>query len=168
MSFFRSRVATKAWPAYTLVSQGAGRKHFISAVSHPSHSPILEMSSIKQVIEILASSEQSFEDALQRALASLSSSVPNISSIYIKDQSCKVRDHRIVEYRITAKVSFGTPVEAFDTSALEHTFDEAPVPAGNGAPDYSHVAVKTEPELPREVEPGGSATEAESGGGYSG
>ena len=31
------------------------------------------MSSIKQVIEILASSEQSFEDALQRAVASLSS-----------------------------------------------------------------------------------------------
>ena len=46
---------------------------------------------------------------------------------------------------------------------------ETPVPvAGNGAPDYSHVEVKTEPELPREVEPGGSATEPESGGGYSG
>ena len=39
---------------------------------------------------------------------------------------------------------------------------------GNGAPDYSHVAIKTEPELPREVEPGGSATEPASGGGYSG
>ncbi|SNR50537.1 MULTISPECIES: hypothetical protein [Hymenobacter] len=47
--------------------------------------------------------------------------------------------------------------------------EETPVPvAGNGAPDYSHVEVKTEPELPREVEPGGSATEPESGGGYSG
>ncbi|GAA3938451.1 hypothetical protein [Hymenobacter algoricola] len=46
---------------------------------------------------------------------------------------------------------------------------ETPVPvAGNGAPDYSKVAIKTEPELPREVEPGGSATEPESGGGYSG
>ena len=126
------------------------------------------MSSIKQVIEILASSDKSFEDALQRAVASLSTSVPNISGIYIKDQSCKVRDNRIVEYRITAKVSFGTPVEDFDTSELELTFNEMPIPAGNGAPDYSHIEVKTEPELPREVEPGGSATTPESGGGYSG
>jgi flavin-binding protein dodecin len=126
------------------------------------------MSSIKQVIEILASSEKSFEDALQRALEKLSSSVPNISSIYIKDQSCQVRDNRIAEYRITAKVSFGTPTETLDTKDIDRTFDEAPVPAGNGAPDYSHVEVKTEPDLPREVEPGGSATEPESGGGYSG
>ena len=126
------------------------------------------MSSIKQVIEILASSDKSFEDALQRAVEQLSSSVPNIASIYIKDQSCRVNGNRIVEYRVTAKVSFGTPVEEFDLSEIERTLDEAPVPAGNGAPDYSHVAVKTEPELPREVEPGGSATAAESGGGYSG
>jgi flavin-binding protein dodecin len=126
------------------------------------------MSSIKQVIEVLASSDKSFEDALQRAVQSLSTSVPNISSIYIKDQSCKVRDNRIVEYRITAKVSFGTPVEPFDLSEIERTYDEMPEPAGNGAPDYRHVQVKTEPELPREVEPGGSATEPASGGGYSG
>ena len=126
------------------------------------------MPSIKQVIEILASSDKSFEDALQRAVAQLSTSVPNISSLYIKDQSCKVRDNRIVEYRITAKVSFGTPTEEFDISDLERTFNEAPVPAGNGAPDYSHLELNTKPELPREVEPGGSATEAASGGGYSG
>lgn len=126
------------------------------------------MSSIKQVIEILASSDKSFEDALQRAVENLSSSVPNISSIYIKDQSCKVRDNRIVEYRITAKVSFGTPTEPLDLTAIERTYDEAPELAGNGAPDYSHVEVKTTPDLPREVEPGGSATEPASGGGYSG
>ena len=124
------------------------------------------MSSIKQVIEILASSDKSFEDALQRAVAQLSSSVPNISSLYVQDQSCKVQDNRIVEYRVTAKVSFGTPVEEFDMSELERTFDEAPVPAGNGAPDYSHVNVHTQPGL--DVQPGGSATDAESGGGYSG
>ena len=126
------------------------------------------MSAIKQVIEILASSDKSFEDALQRAVAQLGTSVPNISSIYIKDQSCKVRDNRIVEYRITANVSFGTPVEDFDLSEIERTFDEAPVSGGNGAPDYSHLDLKTVPELPREVEPGGSATEPASGGGYSG
>ena len=124
------------------------------------------MSSIKQVIEVLASSDKSFEDALQRALADVSKSIPNISSIYIKDQSCKVRDNLIVEYRITAKVSFGTPVEEFDMSEIQRTFDEAPELGGNGAPDYSHVDFHAKPGL--DVEPGGSATEAESGGGYSG
>ncbi|WP_210514348.1 dodecin family protein [Hymenobacter terricola] len=127
------------------------------------------MSSIKQVIEILASSDKSFEDALQRAVAQLSTSVPNISSLYIKDQSCKVRDNRIVEYRITAKVSFGTPVEEFDLSDIERTFDEAPVAGGNGAPDYSHLDLHTAPDLPTPAEPeNGSATEPASGGGYSG
>jgi len=46
---------------------------------------------------------------------------------------------------------------------------DAPVPvAGNGAPDYSQVEVKTESDLPEPTKPGGSATEPESGGGYSG
>ena len=125
------------------------------------------MSSLKQVIEILASSEKSFEDALQSAIAEVGKSIPNITSIYVKDQSCKVRDNRIVEYRVTAKVSFGTPVEEFDTSELERTFDEAPVfDGGNGAPDYSSVDFHAQPTL--DVEPGGSATEPASGGGYSG
>jgi len=124
------------------------------------------MSSLKQVIEILASSDKSFEDALQRAVASLSTSVPNIASIYVKDQSCKVRDNRIVEYRVTAKVSFGTPSEPLDMSEIDRTFDEAPELGGNGAPDYSDVDFHAKPGLV--VQPGGSATEPESGGGYSG
>ncbi|WBA41078.1 hypothetical protein [Hymenobacter canadensis] len=46
---------------------------------------------------------------------------------------------------------------------------ETPVPtAGNGAPDYSQVELKTESELPTPDKAGGSATEPESGGGYSG
>ena len=44
-----------------------------------------------------------------------------------------------------------------------------PVPTeGNGAPDYSQVEVKTEPDLPTPDHAGGSATAPESGGGYSG
>lgn len=48
---------------------------------------------------------------------------------------------------------------------------EPPVPTqGNGVPDYSHVHLDAEPEAPVEeaTGPGGSATEAGSGGGYSG
>jgi hypothetical protein len=48
------------------------------------------------------------------------------------------------------------------------THEDAPIPAGNGAPDYSHIEIKTESDLPEPTKPGGSATEPESGGGYSG
>ena len=163
---YRGEVATKVKLAYTLERKN---KDCAFSLSHflIHHIPTFhKMSSIKQVIEILASSDKSFEDALQRAVQTLSSSVPNITSIYIKDQSCKVRDNRIVEYRITAKVSFGTPVEEFDMTDIERTFDEAPQPGGNGAPDYSHLDLDTHDPL--HAQPGGSATTPESGGGYSG
>jgi hypothetical protein len=46
---------------------------------------------------------------------------------------------------------------------------EPPVPTeGNGAPDYSHLEIHTESDLPTPDKAGGSATEPESGGGYSG
>lgn len=61
-----------------------------------------------------------------------------------------------------------TPSSAQNSTSNSDT-DETPVPvAGNGAPDYSHVDVKTEPDLPTPDKAGGSATEPESGGGYSG
>ncbi|MDF7812522.1 hypothetical protein [Hymenobacter sp. YC55] len=50
----------------------------------------------------------------------------------------------------------------------ENSTEKKPVPAGNGAPDYSDVEIKTESDLPQPEKPGGSATEPESGGGYSG
>lgn len=127
------------------------------------------MSSIKKVIEVLASSEKSFEDAMQRALADASTTVKGIRSIYIKDQSCRVRDNKITEYRITAKITFDISREwdpnhrDTDSSVLEEADG-----TGGGGPDYSQVEVKTHPDLPRDVEPGGSATTPESGGGYSG
>ncbi|GAB2774614.1 hypothetical protein HNQ93_001079 [Hymenobacter luteus] len=61
-----------------------------------------------------------------------------------------------------------TPPSAATTSTSADA-DETPVPvAGNGAPDYSQLEVKTEPDLPTPDKAGGSATEPESGGGYSG
>jgi flavin-binding protein dodecin len=127
------------------------------------------MSTIKKVIEVLASSEKSFEDALQRALNEASTTVNGIKSIYIKDQSCRVRDNKIVEYRITAKISFEVMHKWAPTAQHEAlAASDAPIPAGDGSPDYSQVQIKTQPDLPRDVEPGGSATEPQSGGGYSG
>lgn len=59
-----------------------------------------------KVIEVMAQSDKSWEDAAQIAVTEASKSIRNIKSIYIQDQSAKVKDDKIVKYRITAKISF--------------------------------------------------------------
>ncbi len=64
------------------------------------------MSSIVKVIEVIAQSKKSWEDAAANAIKKASKSVDNIKSIYIKDMSAKVDNGKIVLYRIDAKISF--------------------------------------------------------------
>jgi flavin-binding protein dodecin len=64
------------------------------------------MASLVKVIEVLAQSEKSWDDAAQVALAEASKSLRGIKSIYVKDMQAIVENDRIVQYRITAKVSF--------------------------------------------------------------
>jgi hypothetical protein len=54
----------------------------------------------------MAHSTKSWEDAAQQAVAEASKTLHNIRSIYIQDHSATVKDNKIVEYRITAKLSF--------------------------------------------------------------
>lgn len=61
---------------------------------------------ILKVIELLASSTKSWEDAAQQAINEASLTLKHIRSIYIKDQSAAVNKNKIVEYRITAQLSF--------------------------------------------------------------
>ncbi len=64
------------------------------------------MAALVKVIEVLAQSEKSWDDAAQVALAEASKSLRGIKSIYVKDMQAIVENDRIVQYRITAKVSF--------------------------------------------------------------
>ncbi|MDX5360143.1 MAG: dodecin family protein [Alphaproteobacteria bacterium] len=61
---------------------------------------------VLKVIEVLAQSDKSWEDAAQQAVAQASKSVHGIKSIYIKEMEATVEDNRIVTYRINGKVSF--------------------------------------------------------------
>ncbi|HER35749.1 MAG: dodecin domain-containing protein [Halothiobacillaceae bacterium] len=58
-----------------------------------------------KVIEVLADSTTSWEDAAQQAVEKASKSVHGIQSIYIKEFEAKVDDNRIVRYRINAKTT---------------------------------------------------------------
>lgn len=61
---------------------------------------------IVKVLELMASSSKSWEDAAQQAVSEASKSLKNIRSVYIQDHSAVVQNNKIVEYRITAKLSF--------------------------------------------------------------
>lgn len=62
--------------------------------------------SIVKVVEVLAESTKSWEDAAQEAVKEASKTVKNIKSIYIEHMEAKVEKKQIVSYRINAKISF--------------------------------------------------------------
>jgi flavin-binding protein dodecin len=62
--------------------------------------------SVIKVIEVLADSNKSWEDAAQQAIAKASTTIHNIKSIYIKEHSATVNNGKISSYRINAKISF--------------------------------------------------------------
>ncbi|MCF6201960.1 MAG: dodecin family protein [Hydrogenimonas sp.] len=62
--------------------------------------------SVVKVIEVIAQSKKSWEDAADKAVKRASKSVDNIKSIYIDGMSGKVENGKIVTYRVNAKISF--------------------------------------------------------------
>ena len=62
--------------------------------------------SVLKVIEVLANSSESWEDATKNAVAHASKSVNNIRSVYVTEQSATVKDGKIDDYRINVKITF--------------------------------------------------------------
>lgn len=62
--------------------------------------------SVVKVIEVIAASDKSFDDAVQQALNEASKSVKNIQSVYVKEMKAEVKDNKISSYGINAKISF--------------------------------------------------------------
>jgi dodecin len=64
------------------------------------------MAAMVKVIEVLAQSEKSWDDAAKVALEEASKTLRGIQSIYVKEMQAIVKDNRIVQYRLNAKISF--------------------------------------------------------------
>ncbi len=62
--------------------------------------------SMLKVIEVLAQSDKSWQDAAQIAVTQAGKSVNNIRSIYIKEMEASVEDGKVTKYRINGKISF--------------------------------------------------------------
>jgi len=61
---------------------------------------------VVKVIEILAESNKSWEDATKAAVAEAAKTIRNIQTVYIKSFQAVVENNEVVRYRVDAKISF--------------------------------------------------------------
>jgi len=61
---------------------------------------------VLKVIEILASSPVSWEEATASAVKVAAKTVKEIRSVYIKEQSAVVVKNKITEFRVNVKITF--------------------------------------------------------------
>ncbi|KPM47769.1 dodecin [Jiulongibacter sediminis] len=61
---------------------------------------------VVKVIELIASSDKSIEDAMQKAVSEASKTIKNIDSVYVKDIKAHVEDGKITTYGVICNLSF--------------------------------------------------------------
>ncbi len=64
------------------------------------------MSYVAKVIELVGTSEVSWEDAAARAVKAASRSLHGISGIEVTNMTAKVEDGKIISYKTTVKIVF--------------------------------------------------------------
>lgn len=61
---------------------------------------------IVKVIEVIASSEKSIDDAIKNAVKEASKTIHNIDSVYVKDIKAHVKDGKVTTFGCICKISF--------------------------------------------------------------
>ena len=62
--------------------------------------------SVVKVIELIASSTKSFDDAVNQAVKEASKTVRNVDSVWVKDMKVHVKNGKVSSYGVICKVSF--------------------------------------------------------------
>lgn len=62
--------------------------------------------SIAKTIEVTASSEKGFEDAIKQGIGKAAETLENITGAWVMDQSVKVKKGKIAEYSVRMKLTF--------------------------------------------------------------
>lgn len=62
--------------------------------------------SIVKVIEVIARSEKSIDDAVRNAVTEVSKTVRNIDSVYVKDIKAHVNNGKITTFGVICQLSF--------------------------------------------------------------
>jgi flavin-binding protein dodecin len=61
---------------------------------------------VVDVIELLAESEESWEDAVRQAVAEAAKTLRGITSVYVKEFQAAVENDQVKNFRVNVKVSF--------------------------------------------------------------
>ena len=61
---------------------------------------------VVKVIELLAESEQSWEDAVRNAVSEATKTVRGISSVYVSEFQATVENDKVKNFRVNVKLSF--------------------------------------------------------------
>ena len=62
--------------------------------------------SVAKVSEIIASSKNSFDDALRRGIKRANKTIKNVKSAWVKDQYVEIKNGKIDEYRVVLMITF--------------------------------------------------------------
>lgn len=62
--------------------------------------------SVAKVTEVISSSKKSFDDAVSRGIERADKTLKNIKGAWVENQTVKVKDGKIVEYRVNMRVTF--------------------------------------------------------------
>lgn len=61
---------------------------------------------VVKVVELLAESQESWEDAARQAVAEATESIRGVRSVYISEFQATVENDKVTAFRVNAKVSF--------------------------------------------------------------
>ena len=61
---------------------------------------------VMKVVELMANSPTSWEDATKKAIKKASKSIKNIRSAFVQSQSVVVKNDKVTEFRVNLKVTF--------------------------------------------------------------
>ena len=62
--------------------------------------------SVAKVIELTATSQDSFEDAIDQGIARATKTLKNVEGAWIKEQKVMIRDGQITAYRVNLMITF--------------------------------------------------------------
>jgi dodecin len=62
--------------------------------------------SVAKVVEIIASSKVSFDEAVKTGVERACKTLENVKGAWVKDQKVSIENGNVTEYRVTLKVSF--------------------------------------------------------------
>lgn len=62
--------------------------------------------SVARITELSATSETSFEDAIQQAISRATSTLRGVEGAWIKDQNVLIQDGNITGYKVNLEVTF--------------------------------------------------------------